>query len=221
MTSTAPAPRLVIWGASGHAKVIREALGPRSINVCAVFDEIEVDPPFSDVPLHIGESGFRAWIAATASPETVEFIVAIGGAKGEDRLTVHRRLIGFGLRPATVVHDRAFVAATATCATGSQVLAMAAVCADAEVGVQSIINTGATLDHECRVGDGVHIGPGAHVAGLVRIDDLAFIGAGAVLLPRVRIGERAIIGAGTVVLQDVRPGTTVVGNPARELRDPH
>lgn len=46
----------------------------------------------------------------------------------------------------------------------------------------------------------------------------AVIGAGAIILPGVTIGENAMIGAGAVVTKDVKPGTTVVGNPAKELK---
>ena len=45
----------------------------------------------------------------------------------------------------------------------------------------------------------------------------ASIGSGAVILPGVVIGRGALVGAGAVVTRDVAPGTTVVGNPAREL----
>ena len=45
----------------------------------------------------------------------------------------------------------------------------------------------------------------------------ASIGSGATILCGVTIGELAVVGAGAVVTKDVAPGTTVVGNPAREL----
>ena len=47
----------------------------------------------------------------------------------------------------------------------------------------------------------------------------ASIGSGATILCGVTIGENAIVGAGAVVTRDVAAGTTVVGNPARTLRD--
>ncbi|NLZ06746.1 MAG: serine acetyltransferase [Phycisphaerae bacterium] len=45
----------------------------------------------------------------------------------------------------------------------------------------------------------------------------ALVGAGAVVLGPVTIGENAKIGANSVVLENVAPGTTVVGNPARQI----
>lgn len=50
------------------------------------------------------------------------------------------------------------------------------------------------------------------------VEDNVSIGAGSVILPGLRIGKAAVIGAGSVVTRDVAPGTTVVGNPAREAR---
>lgn len=45
-----------------------------------------------------------------------------------------------------------------------------------------------------------------------------FIGARAVILAGVHIGPGAAVGAGSVVAKDVEAGSTVVGNPAREVR---
>ncbi|MGI9659728.1 MAG: DapH/DapD/GlmU-related protein [Gaiellaceae bacterium] len=47
----------------------------------------------------------------------------------------------------------------------------------------------------------------------------ARVGGGAVILPGIEVGEEAFVGAGAVVVRDVEPGTVVVGNPARVLRD--
>jgi acetyltransferase-like isoleucine patch superfamily enzyme len=45
----------------------------------------------------------------------------------------------------------------------------------------------------------------------------ASIGSNATILCGITIGERAIVGAGSVVTRDVAAGTTVAGNPAREI----
>lgn len=49
------------------------------------------------------------------------------------------------------------------------------------------------------------------------IGNNVFIGAHAIVLGRVSVGDGAIIGPGCVVTKDVSAGTTVVGNPQREI----
>ena len=78
-----------------------------------------------------------------------------------------------------------------------------------------IVNTAASVDHECRVGAGAHIGPGVRLAGRVAVGERAFIGTGAVILPRLTIGCDATVGAGAVVTTDVPAGAVVTGVPAR------
>ena len=51
------------------------------------------------------------------------------------------------------------------------------------------------------------------------VEDHVSIGAGAIILPGIRIGAHAVIGAGAVVTHNVPSGATVVGNPARTLRE--
>ncbi len=209
---------MVLWGATGQAKVLRECLGLTGPRLLAVFDnDPQVVPPFSDVPLFIGEAGLRAWLAQTPDPSAVGCLVAIGGERGAERLAWQACLESVGLRALVAVHARAFVAASATLGAGSQVLAQAAVGVEAVLGRACIVNTGATVDHECRLGDGVHVCPGAHLAGLVEVGQRATIGTGAVVLPRLRVGADARVGAGAVVTRDVPAGATVVGNPARAL----
>ncbi|WP_157726634.1 serine O-acetyltransferase [Thalassotalea crassostreae] len=53
--------------------------------------------------------------------------------------------------------------------------------------------------------------------GTPKIGKGVYIGAGACILGNVIVGDGARIGASSVVLKDVVEGTTVVGNPARQV----
>jgi sugar O-acyltransferase (sialic acid O-acetyltransferase NeuD family) len=209
---------IVFWGATGQAKVLRELVTREGLILVAVFDNADVPPPFSDVPLHRGPDGFAAW-RASRTGDLPRSLVAIGGDRGRDRVEIQRFLAGHGLFPHVAVHRTALVADNARLGAGSQVLAHAVVCVEAHLGEACIVNTSATVDHECILGDGVHVCPGAHLAGCVQVGDYVMIGTGASVLPRISIGSGAIIGAGAVVIHDVPQRTVVVGNPARVVRE--
>lgn len=210
---------VIIWGASGHAKVLWEAVQGQGCNLIATFDNaVATLPPFADVPLFLGKQGFATWQAGS-SMSGVCALVAVGGDRGRDRLELQHFMAAQGVPPLTVVHSSAFVARTASLGAGSQVLAQSAVCADAQLGAACIVNTSASVDHECVLEQGVHIAPGAHLAGCVEVGEFTLIAVGAVVLPRIRIGRNCVIGAGAVVTRNVPDNSVVYGNPARVVRN--
>ncbi len=211
---------LLLWGATGQAKVLHEALLGTDLEVVALVDRRNVAPPLIGVTLLLGEDGLDAWLALRGGAVGLHYAVAIGGGRGADRLSVAALLSMRGLTPLTIVHRTAFVAGTARLGAGCQVLAQAAVCADAHLGHGVIINTSASVDHDCTIGSGAHLAPGARLAGEVTVGERAFIGTGAIVLPRLKIGADAIVGAGAVVTRDVPDNTTVLGNPARTVCKP-
>lgn len=212
---------IVFWGASGQAKVLREALDPCAWRLVALIDnDASIRSPWEQIPVLPGTAGLDVWLAARRSAPRPAFAIAIGGSRGSDRLELMHELQRRGMNPATLVHRNAFVASDASVGDGCQILARACVCSHARLGQGVIVNTGAIVDHDGEVGDGAHIGPGATLAGEVRIGARAFVGAGATVLPRRRIGCDAIVGAGAVVTRDVADATVVVGSPARTRSTP-
>ncbi len=211
---------LVFWGATGQAKVLKDCMNESGLNLVAVFDnDRSVVSPFPDIPIYFGKKGFQDWLRGRQSEDPVGFLVAVGGSKGKDRVEIQEYLESHGLIPLVARHRTAFVAENAKVGDGSQILAHSAVCVETVVGRACIVNTGATVDHECRLHDGVHIGPGAHLAGCVEVKRYAMVGVGAVILPRITVGEASVVGAGAVVTEHVPPHTVVVGNPAKALRE--
>lgn len=104
--------------------------------------------------------------------------------------------------------------------------------AQVSIGDPVVVQPGVYIVHGQVVADGlVEIGPGVVLfpwitiglrAGDVRgavIERDVSIGTGAKVIGPVRIGAAARIGANAVVVDDVEPGVTVVGAPARPVRD--
>lgn len=210
---------IILWGAAGQAIVLEEFLGKLGYRIVALFDNNRaIQSPFESVPLYYEMNGFEGWISEKGHATDTSYIVTIAN-QGEVRLNIHKKLESFGLIPILAVHPTSFIADNASVGDGCQVLADAAICARASVGVASIINTSATIEHECVLGNGVHIATGAKLSGGVEVRDFSFIGTGAIILPRVHIGKRTIIGAGSVVTGNIPDNVVAYGNPAKVIRD--
>lgn len=208
--------KVILWGGTGQAKVVRPILEDSGVRVIAVFDDTEgLQAPFPDIPLLHG-SRFDEWHSGMGS-ERIGFSVTIGNPHGRARLRIAEKLQSAGLAPVTAVHPTAWIAGSASIGEGCQILAGAIVAVEAVLGRHCIVNTRAGIDHECLLEDGVEIGPGATLTGCVRVGTAAWIAAGATVLPRIRIGADAIVGAGAVVVRDVPSSTTVVGVPAKVM----
>ena len=81
-----------------------------------------------------------------------------------------------------------------------------------------VINTGASVDHDCKIRDGVQLAPRVVLGGRVHIGDLSFVGIGATIINRIVIGRNCLIGAGAVVVRDIPDHNVAYGVPARVIR---
>jgi sugar O-acyltransferase (sialic acid O-acetyltransferase NeuD family) len=208
----------VIWGASGHAMVLRELLARGGDRVVALFDnDPAVRSPWADLTVHIGAAAFTAW-CARGQPRPLYGAVAVGGARGSARRELAEILAAAGVELPALVHPAATIAADAAVGQACQIMAGAVVGACVQMGDSVIVNTAASADHECRLGSGVHLAPRATLCGCVTVGENTLIGPGAVVLPRVRIGANTVIGAGAIVTRDVPDGVVAWGCPARVIR---
>ncbi len=207
---------LVLWGATGQAKVLHELIEGTHWRLVALVDNRDVRAPWPGIPVLKGPEGLAEWLKQRPAATTVDGAVAVGGGLGRDRLALTDAMLAMGISIVTFVHRTAFVASDALIGAGSQILAQANVCSGARLGRGVIVNTAASVDHECLLDDGVHVGPGARLAGEVRVGPGVFFGIGSMVLPRISIGADAVIGAGAVVTRDVPSGSVMVGNPARQ-----
>lgn len=83
----------------------------------------------------------------------------------------------------------------------------------------AIINTGAIIEHGCRINEFTHIGPGAVICGDVKIGASTHVGANATIIQGVTIGDNSIIGAGSIVVHDVPGKVIAYGNPCKVVRN--
>ncbi len=196
---------MYLYGASGHAKVIIDILRDSGIPVLGAFDK---NPAIKEV---VGIPVIGAEVEGTLN---APLIISIGDNAIRQRVA-NKLQVEFG----KAIHHSAILSPSATIAEGTVVMQGAIIQADAQVGRHAIINTGASIDHDCRIGDYAHVSPGAVLSGNVQVGDGTHIGAGAVVIPNLTIGKWCKIGAGAVVIRDIPDNVTVVGNPARIIKE--
>jgi sugar O-acyltransferase (sialic acid O-acetyltransferase NeuD family) len=184
---------VVVIGAGGHAKVLSSTLTACGVSVAAVVGD-------DDTKWGMDAQGTR--VSRLERELGGRGVVGIGD-NGQRRDMA--RALSFEWQ--TVVQ----------LGRGTVVFAGAVVQPDAVIWDHVIVNTGATIDHDCVVGDYGHLAPGVAPAGAGQVGGGAVIGIGSVVCPGVKIGRWAMLGAGGVAVRDLADGVVAVGVPARAL----
>ncbi|MDF1721855.1 MAG: acetyltransferase [Minwuia sp.] len=199
-------PPLLIVGTGGHARECIEASEAAGRKVCGLLDHDQArwDGAILGIPVLRGEP-------ETHDPDGTEWIIAVGDNAARSRIVA---TLG-GRTFATLIHPFSWISPSADIAPGCMIFAGCVVQTGVHLGRHSIINTGATVSHDCGIGDVSHVAVGAHLAGNVTLGARVLFGAGAVARPGVTIGDDATVGAGAAVVSDVAAGARVVGTPAR------
>lgn len=216
-SASAHAPKCIILGGGGHAKVLIDCLiTAKSARIIAALesDQSKWGSTVMGVPI-IDED---VSIAALKQKSVTHFAVGVGSVGDtRTRQRLFKRGCDLGLKPLIAIHPSATVAASAIIGPGCQVLAGAIINPEATLETCVLINTGAIVEHDCRIGEFAHIAPRACLCGGVSVETWAHIGAGAVIRQKIVIGKGAIVGAGAVVIKDVPAKAIVAGVPARFL----
>lgn len=203
--------QVVVVGASGHAKVVCDALLLGGLAVGDLLGLVDDDP-------HLWRESLLGFpvlgpLDMLNRAGDVRLAMGIGDNEARERLFERAKTLEYSF--VNAVHPAAVISPHSRLGAGLAVFANVVVNAGTRIGDNVILNTACSVDHDCDIGSHVHIAPGVRVAGRVRVGERAFVGIGATVLPGLSIGARAIIAAGAVVVCDVPCDCTAVGVPAR------
>ncbi|GEC79202.1 acetyltransferase [Flavobacterium aquatile] len=197
--------RLVLYGASGHCKVIIDIIESLLLKVDLIIDDNR------NVDLLCGRSVVSTKEATLSKNDSL--IISIGNNSARKNIAK-----GLDSNFLSVVHARAIVSKNIEFGLGNVVMPLATINSGAKIGSHCIINTNSIVEHDCIIGDFVHISPRASLAGNVQVGEGTQIGIGAVVIQNIKIGKWAMIGAGSIIISDVPDYAVVVGNPGRIIK---
>ncbi len=197
---------MLLYGASGHAKVICSALESLSEKIDGIFDD---NPSL----VSLNENKVLGYYQPTYLSDEL-LIISIGNNHIR-KIIANKVSHLFGK----------CIASTAICdrnleiGEGSVVLHNAVIQRDTILGKHTIVNTSASIDHDCIIDNYVHISPNVTLCGSVKIGEGSHIGAGATIIQNIKIGKWCVIGAGSVIIEDIPDYSVVVGVPGRIIKN--
>ena len=192
---------MILYGASGHAKVIIDILEAMGIEVSELFDDNNSLEKLQNIKVSIPRE------------TTEKLIISIGNNRIRKMIVEsHSYTYGVAIHPTAVLSPYAHVG------EGTVVMQGAIIQSDVVVGKHCIVNTGATIDHECQIEDYVHVSPNATLCGNVKVGEESWIGAGSVIIPGIKIGKNSVVGAGSVVIRDIPDNCIAAGNPCKIIK---
>lgn len=206
---------VIIFGASDLGQAAVEIFESNEIIVYGYLDDNE--------DLHGTEIGELSVLGKTDEQGFLKLI----GKKCEGFIAVDDRDLRMGLvklmkekrkvMPVNAIHSNTELSPSAHIGHGEFINSGVVIGANAKIGDHCLVHTNATVDYSAELGDLVQVGAGSVVGSSAKIADNVFIGSGVTIVPGVTVGKNARIGAGSVVIADVEEGTTVFGNPAKEV----
>lgn len=201
---------LLLIGGGGHCASIIDTVRRINRNISiGIVDS--VDTGVFDVPVvgtdddlpNLLKMGYKTAFIAVGS---------IGDCSIRSKL--YRRINDLGFEIPNIIDPSAIVSDSAILGKGLFIGKRCVVGPRTSFGNNSIINTGAIVEHDCTIGDHVHIAPNATLCGSVVVGNGCHIGAGATVIQGISIGEHSLVGAGAVVIHSVCANELVVGCPA-------
>ena len=210
-----------IYGASGCGRslmpVARQQLAREQDHSEIVF----IDDALTEISVVNGHRAmsYPAFLNESASDKFVQIAIA----NSRVRENIAHRLEADAIQLWSIFADNVILMDNVEIAKGSALSPFVSITSNIKIGKCFHANLYSYVEHDCVIGDFVTFAPGVKCNGNIHIHDHAYIGAGAMIKqgtpdqPLI-IGEGAVVGMGAVVTKSVPAGATVVGNPARIVK---
>lgn len=215
--------KIIIIGGKGSGTVISEAIKDACLKG---YNKFEVAGFLNDT----GEKGTSldgTLVLGKHTKETIKlysdlgykFIFSLHRIGGEEKMITLFNDLGLSKEMlATFVHPTAYVAPNVIIEEGCVVMPYVMISSAAQLSMNTLVMTGATIGHNTKTGAFCHIASQAVVGAYINMGIGSNVGLNATVLEYVSIGEFSVVGMGSVQTKSIPDREIWVGNPARFLR---
>ncbi len=209
-SSTTP---VVIFGASGYARIVADILAASDIHApaCFVVPRPPEAPAMMGIPIEEEEK-------VLSSPAFTHAVVAVGDNWVRQSIVEKIRARRADCVFPMLAHKGAHISTFARLGEGCVILPGAVINANARLGAQVSVYSNAVIEHDDEIGDYATLAPTAALGGNVVIGQRSFLGLGATVNHRVTVGADCVIGAQACVTEDIADCSVALGIPARVAR---
>ncbi|AMB99874.1 shikimate dehydrogenase [Aerococcus urinaehominis] len=202
--------KLYIIGAGGYAKSVLDSLSQYLYDFQGFIDDYKNGS-------HLGYPILGKNLDIIDDATDCRFFIAIGDNK--KRAYWYNQLKEHEFKLINVIDSSAIVSNSAKLGEGCFIGKMAIVNAMVTIGNNCIINTKALVEHGVTLDNHINISTSTVINGDVHIQNGSFIGSSSVVNGQLTIGKETMVGSGAVVISDVKDYQTVVGVPARVIKE--
>lgn len=161
---------LLIIGAGGHGKVVREVAE-------ATGEYSRIDFVDDNSSVAIGKMSASEKLRVTYEAA----VVAIGN--NPDRRSIQEGLVRLGYSVPVIIHPTAYISPSACLGVGTVVEPRALLNTTARIGEGCIISVGSIVDRDAMIGDYVHINAGVVVEAMASVEPKIKLEANSLVLP--------------------------------------
>ncbi len=204
---------VIIFGSSGHAKVIADIVEKLNIHIIGFIDSFETPGTIINGYEVLGNEDILNSIESRYNTNNI--IIAIGNNHNRKLVFEKINKINKNINFPKIISCTALVSKSAIIEKGTVVMDNSIVNSNCKIGPFCILNTAAIIEHDCVLDSFVSISPRALICGDVKVKKLSFIGAGAIVIQKKKIAKNVVVAAGAVVTQNLPSNSLLAGIPAK------
>lgn len=210
--------KIIIIGASGHAKVITDIIEKNG--QFEVYGFVDSNKKIGSDILGYKIIGDEKCTPSLKEKEGIKKgIVAIGDNWQRKEMVKKIKALVMDFDFISAIHPSASISNYISIGKGVAVMSGAVVNSDAQIGDHCIINTKASLGHDSMMEEFSSLSSGVTIGGNVTIGKFTAISIGATVVNNVNIGNHTVIGAGALVTKDVGDFQLAYGSPANLIKN--